>query len=135
MSRTFKDKPLHARATWWEPDHWGCENHTLRSVFCRECRTCDLPAEPDPSSYDRTARFGHRNTWHCLWLPVPDPLLDRVCKRNVPKWYVDHVSNNPNRRREREYNRRAIAEHRATGTVDTDLPGHQHRHRALWLWW
>lgn len=133
MSRTFKDKPLHARAAWWEPDHWGCENHLLRSVFRRKNRTCDLPAEPDPSSYDRAARFGHRNT--CLWLPVPDPLLDRACKNNVPKWFVDHVSNNPNRRREREYNRRAIAEHRATGTVDTDLPGYQHRHRALWLWW
>lgn len=134
MSRTNKDEPLFVRATWWEPDHWACPYAVPRNPFMRYRRYCDLPAEPDPSGYDRTGRWRTRSTWRCRWEPAVTDERDHWPPRSVPKWYVDHVTHNPNRRRERDYGRRAIAEHRATGEVDADLPGFQHHHSGAWYW-
>lgn len=126
MSRTDKDLPLYARAQWWEPDHWKCGRDGRHGT-----RECDLPTEPSPAGYDHTRKWSTRARWGCRWTPV----WDRSNCPSVPKWFVDHVWHNKNRVAERTHGRRAAAEHRATGTVDSELPAGQHRHRAQWLWW
>lgn len=136
MSRTNKDKPHHARATWWEPDHWRCPHHIPVARLNGPPRECDLPGEPIVSDYDKTARHGPSRTWQCTWQPVWDRHDGwRYGRRAVPKWFVDHVWNSKNRTAERAHGRRVIAEYRATGDVDTVLPAEQHRHRAQWLFW
>lgn len=132
MSRTNKDKPIHARAAWWEPSHWRCENMPGSWRCWHEERACDLPAEPDPSMYDRTAKYGGRHG-RCTWEPVWDRhSYGRGC---VPKWFTDYVFHNPQRRALRDYGREAVAEHRAGGEVDAVEPDGRARHSAGWEYW
>lgn len=134
MSRTNKDEPLHARATWWRADHWACQNDISRPWRTVPRRECDLPTEPSAASYDKTARYGPSRRWQCIWQPEATEQRDHWPPKSTPRWYVEHITHNPNRRREREYGREAIAEHRATCQVDRVLPGEQHRHSGQWYW-
>jgi hypothetical protein len=56
-------------------------------------------------------------------------------KRGVPRWFVEHVWNNPTRVRVRDDCRQAVKEYRANGEVDVIPPVDQHRQCAGWLWW
>ena len=134
MSRTRKDQPWWVRAEWWEPEHW-CQDYG-RSRWYR-CRPhCDLPAEPIVNYLDTAKYQGPRQRRSCCWVPVWPPRTDGGYYYQVapPKWFVNHVSIAPTRRRVRDDCRRAIQEYRATGDVDIIPPIDQHRHCATWLW-
>ncbi len=123
MSDTDKDKPYWVVAAWWESVHWGCPTDVHRR---RVVRDCDLPVGP---VIHRPERLGGRRA-HCRWEPdYRGPVF-----RHVPRWYVNHVWNGPQRRTVRDTGRRAVAEFRATGAVDVEPPVGQHRHGARWLW-
>lgn len=56
-------------------------------------------------------------------------------KVGVPKWFVDHTWNNPERVRERNTFREMIKDVNANfGDADTDFENFQHRHRSRWYW-
>lgn len=126
MSRTDKDTPYWVTATWWEPYHARCENGIRNYRIPRRHRdTCNLPAEPVIQHYrTRTWRTG------CHWSPdwtrrhYPNPPHDAIRQQ----W------NGPERAAARDECRRAAAEYRATGTVDTIPTTRQHRHCTRWLW-
>ena len=54
--------------------------------------------------------------------------------RRPPAWFINHRWSAPDRMRSRVDPRRAVAEHRAAGVVDTWPRTDQHRHGALWDW-
>lgn len=133
MSRTYKDRPLYARAVWWQADHWGCEHATSRrwQPGRHGPRVCDLPADPDPASYNKTSRHLWRRTeWSCEWHPMWD--RRRYGRGCVPRWFTNYVFHDPQRRKVREYGLRAIAEYRATGDVGTIEPDGRARNSAGW---
>lgn len=142
MSRTDKDMPLWVRATRWTPHHFECEYAHWR----RGRRECNLPEAPP---WDREARDHPHWSWFkfpgfwqrvdpgCAWMPdirsiYPDRLHP---SEGPPKWFVDHVGNNAERRRSRDECIQARKEHRATGEVDVVPTVLQHRHQAIWLYW
>ncbi len=131
MSDTVKDKPWWVRADWWEPYHYDCVNDVPRSRWWprrREVRGCDLPAGPVVRHPDHW--ISRRRVIGCVWVPVSGdhPVT------GPPKWFRDNRWTNPQRRVVRDNGRRAVAEYRATGQVDVELPGGQHRHNALCDW-
>ncbi len=133
MSRTDKDMPYWVTAEWWEPEHWHCENVTpwLRQWGARgPRRACDLPDQPVVAPPVRHTWRG-RSMKTCTW--VPDDNRHPVGR--APRWYIHHTWTGPQRVKVRDRGRRAIAEYRATGEVDVELPRRQHRHGANWYWW
>jgi hypothetical protein len=135
MSRTDKDMPFRVRATRWQEQHYRCS-------FARFGRTrdghreCDLPDWP-PSR----ANLKFPGVWHtfqhCAWVPdlgsiYPDRLNPFPAP---PKWFVDHIGHNMERRRKRDECIAARKEYRATGEVDIVPTVLQHRHQAIWLYW
>ncbi len=131
MSKTLKDRPWWVKATWWEPVHDGCQFDVPRSRWFPwrgPRRVCDLPAVPVVRRPTRTRQFKHVPM--CFWWPVSEvhPF------RHAPKWFIDHVGHDVERTAVRDRGRRAIAEYRATGDVDVELPVDQHRHQGRWLW-
>lgn len=138
MSRTDKDLPYWARATWWEPHHnRNCVNRVEtggRRWSPKSDRSwqCDLPPEPVLRGYARRYKPGMGCTWEPCWdwqLRNWEP-----CYSHPPKSYVDHVWNNMVRRWVRDSCRQAAKEYRATGEVDVIPPIDQHRHCAGWSW-
>lgn len=132
MSRTDKDAPLWTRATRWEPDHYRCQH----ALFGRGHRECDLPPAPPSRVTYRYPGYWHQFK-HCAWQPdlnsfYPDGLNPFHAP---PKWFVDHVGHNVERRRSRDECIEARKEHRATGEVDTTPTVNQARHQAQWLFW
>ena len=131
MSNTFKDRPWWVSAAWWEPVHDGCQHDVPRSRWYPwrgERRECDLPAAPVLRRPQR--RRWSRRIAQCGWWPVDE----RHPFRHAPKWFIDHVGRDVERTAVRDRSRRAVAEYRATGGVDVELPVDQHRHQGRWLW-
>lgn len=128
MSRTDKDRPHWVSAEWWEPHHM-CKEHTF-SRWWTNTHTCDLPAEP---SLKREPRHHWRSGIPrcCHWVPV----WERRTMPSPPKWFVDHMWHNPQRRAVRDDSNRARAEYRATGTVDTVHDTRQAKNCAHWYYW
>jgi hypothetical protein len=127
----LKDRPWWVSAEWWEPFHDGCQFDVPRNrwrPWRGPRRLCNLPARPVVRRPERTRWFKHVPS--CAWWPVSEvhPF------RHAPKWFIDHVGHNVERTAVRDRGRRAVAEHRATGTVDVELPVAQHRHQGRWLW-
>jgi hypothetical protein len=55
--------------------------------------------------------------------------------RNVPKWFVDHTWNNPERVRERDTFRNMVKDYNTNfGDAELDFDNPQHRHRSRWHW-
>lgn len=142
MSRTDKDMPLWVRARRWVPEHYACEHAEWR----RGRRACDLPATPDRTKHNAQLRsrawyrfpgYWAKATPNCFWSPdlrsiYPDRLSPGAAP---PKWFVDHIGHNMERRRKRDECIQARKEHRATGDVDVVPTTLQHRHQASWLYW
>lgn len=132
MSRTDTHMPHWVTAEWYEPVHYRCQNgeHSLRWWNANGSRECDLPERPvrhgNVSSSWRSLANRHC-TWEPDWTgvsPWPRP----------PRWFVEHVWHNTERRRVRDDLRAAAAEWRARGEVDTEPAARQARHSAQWMW-
>ncbi|MEV0134597.1 hypothetical protein AB0H83_39825 [Dactylosporangium sp. NPDC050688] len=152
MSRTDRDAPSWARATWWAPLHRcaalytsqypGHAHHTgsrrplppgtgagpqLQRAFAPPAAWCDLPAGPDLRQF--LAR-GHRT--NCTWRPCDDR-LPRMYD-GPTRAFVLATWTRPQRARVRDKCRLAVQQHRATGSVDITPPTADHRHAARWHW-
>lgn len=139
MSRTDKDMPWWVRAGFWQPEHNACpHDRYLRYVRWDLRHECNLPAEPRVLN----PRFAcprhyplHRS--QCYWYPV---WRFRYAHRGyagswVPKWFIDHVWHNPERRRVRTDLGKLRQEYNANGDIeDYDFPCWQARRSAHWLW-
>jgi hypothetical protein len=141
MSRTDKDAPLWTRATRWVPEHYGCE-FDIGPWYWRKrphTRDCDLPATPirAKASYKGFPYAVWERQPRCVWLPdIHQIYKDRLhYGPPPPKWFVDHIGHNMERRRSRDECIQAQKEHRATGDVDVVPTTLQHRHQASWLYW
>lgn len=70
---------------------------------------------------------------------VPDPHYIGYRECGVPKWFIDHTWNNPERVRERDELKKAVALYNGGDwedeDFDFDFPNHQHRHGAGWYYW
>lgn len=128
MSRTDKDTPGWVSAVWYPQHHPSCGRR----------RPCDLPQlslrhgrSLPPARWARRITLG----WftRCEWV-YDWPRTSRGGQGSPPRWYINYVWEGPQRRIVRDRARRAVAEYRATGAVDVELPTGQHRHRAGWLW-
>lgn len=119
---------------WWEPEHWGCENSELRKWRERPRIACDLSDVP-VRQYPNRPRFGY---WgYCHWDPVWPPRSRRrgFSGNAVPKWFIDHVWNGPERVRERDGLKALRDEYNAHGDLeDGDFPCWQTRSFAKWMW-
>jgi hypothetical protein len=85
---------------------------------------------------------------HCVcdeWPPVPtcdyelaDWAEPHWYSRPGPKWYRDHIWQNPERVRERDELRKAAAIYNGGDwddeDFDFDFPNHNHRHQSKWYW-
>lgn len=127
--------PPWVLAEWWEPAHWACENYTTRRwQRGLEIHPCDLPDVPI-RQYPNRPRYGRWAT--CRWDYVWPWRYGRRSYRHggVPKWFVDHVWNGPERLRERDGLRALRDEYNAYGDLeDGDFPCWQTRSYARWMW-
>lgn len=131
MSRTDKDLPYWVAAEWWEPWHVRCRHDSILPTAGR-CRLPPVPVRRRPVPITWRAR-----KVRCEWLPCDDVLPDGRPRRwysQPPRLFIRHVWSGPQRRTVRDLGRRAAAEYRATGQVDTELPVRQARHGAHWVW-
>lgn len=118
MSRTEKDRPWWYQAPYWTPRHIRCEHDTrawFRAVIYGPPRTCDLPDAPVIArDAPRPGTGGIRNR-RCYWWPHwPFRCTCDYCR--------PRHQGIGERAAVRAYRRRVMAEHRATGTVDAELP-------------
>lgn len=141
MSRTDKDRPYWVDAEYWEPWHYRCGNPNFYYwgyvSRTRPERECDLPPVPLYSHY-RNVSFRRNGYKRCGWVPVWEKHDEHGRNRPyppIPKWFIDHVWNNPARVRTRDECRKAVKEYRANGEVDVEPTIDQHHHGAGWLWW
>lgn len=140
MSRTDKDTPWWTRENvWWEPWHNPRCLHYSYERFCKAAPDpsfiCTLPPEPKVTGQG-LPHYAHRllnPDRDCIW--VADWPHGRNWQPRPPKWYLDHVWNNPMRVKVRDKSRQAVKEYRATGEVDVELPLEQHRHCAHYYYW
>lgn len=113
MSRTDKDRPWWLRATWWKPRHLLCP-HDNRAYGLGSSRDCDLPDRPVIArDAPRAGGAGIRRT-RCAWWPEWE--FRCTCDYCRPRFPRNERPANV------AYAREAIAEHRATGTVDQEPP-------------
>lgn len=136
MSKTDKDEPWWVQATWWRPQHYYCQYDLERGRWEKQplYRVCDLPPRPVVAP----PRFGRKyGPSQCVWDPDwPWPGgYPSGPNTAPPKWFVDHVGHNMERRRARDECLAARKEYRATGEVDVCPTVEKHRHRAQWLFW
>lgn len=119
MSRTDKDRG------YFLGDWYTVEHHVSCITGNRACDLPDINDRVKRSSFRWSACHWepHHANGRYWWQPGP------------PKWYIDHVWNNPQRVKERDRGRRMIAEYRATGEVDTEIESFQHKHNSKWYWW
>jgi hypothetical protein len=133
MSRTDKDAPDYARATWFEPWHFSCDgDDNLPAWRRRTRRACDLPAEPrrKPVIQPGFASGGRG----CVWVPVSE--IQRCC--SPTRETLRATWHGPIRARLRLDVRQAIAEHRATGQVEVVITPWRRRENSRACgrsWW
>lgn len=137
MSRTDKDMPDYARATWWEPYHYGCGTPGNGLWWWQEYlgqvdyRMCDLPQRPvrEFQQWRRPPR--------CHWTPIDDRDYDRASPYYFQRYYFRARPSReqrrvyywgPHRRAARDGLRLAIAQHRGSGEVEVEVDLSQHRH-------
>lgn len=136
MSRTDKHAPYWTWAQWYEPvHHLYCPNYPRRrwQQFSKRL-PCDLPERPVRHGGGRTRVYVPHCTWEPIW-PIWRQVRWLTWKRHTPKWFVDHVWNEVERRRERDDLLQLRKEYNATGDLDDgDFPNWQARHMARWLW-
>lgn len=134
MSDTDKDKPYWVTAEWWEPVHRNCEYDDRAGRWWPPNRgprrVCDLPDRPVVTRPERVTWRGSSRRLGCHW-EADDR---RHPFSSPPKWYRDHRWNNPQRRQVRDVGRRAVADYRANGGTDVELPTAHHRNGARWDW-
>lgn len=127
MSRTDKDMPPWVIADLFEPEHWGCRIDGGKFE-------CDLPEDPTRQHPTRL-RYGYwdRCHWKYVWPWTYGHRSYRLI--SVPKWFIDNVWNEPERRRERDDLRALRDEYNANGNLeDGDFPCWQTRGFARWMW-
>lgn len=135
VSDTDKDKPWWVTTTWWEPTHLWCENDNAKRWYSRDRRVCDLPDRPVAKrDRPRLSAWRRRNEVHCYWWPTWERTKFRYKTGNPPRWFVHDRWTGVERTSVRDDCRRAAAEYRAAGEVDTMPSVRQHRHCAGWLW-
>lgn len=137
MSRTDKDTPWWVIADEWSPVHYRCDQAIHSRWITRDDyynRICDLPPEPRIKDY-HSDRRPRRTTKGCRWAPEWPKQRRSFGSWSVPKWFVNHVWNGPQRREARDDALLATKQYRATGDVDVVIPTEQHRHGAVWLYW
>jgi len=137
MSRTNKDMPHWVRAEVWKPDH-RCSEYGYRRLrfwpdgFGGGGSGCDLPDfERKDTRWVRLPKQWRLSS-HCTWQPV----WDRRSRVSAPpKWFVDHVWNNAERRRERDSLGKMRRDYNTNGMIDDpDFGCWQTRHSARWMW-
>lgn len=142
MSRTDKDMPVWVRAPRWEPFHFNCEydipNRRWQKV--QRDRQCDLPKRPPTRRQITNHGWPNRHWKHqknCSWEPDINAIYPSGLQYNPrpPKWFIDHVWYDTERRRSRDECIQARKESRATGDVEIVPTILQHRHQATWLYW
>lgn len=130
MSRTDKDTP------WWViapviPAHARCEldhEHGMASPGV----PCTLPPPPAGPVPARPRPYPLATV--CGWEAARPPRHFRVEYHSKPsKWFRRHVHSDGYRARFTSWSRRALAEHRATGAVESIPEAYDHRHNAWWL--
>ena len=112
MSRTDKDRPHWVTAEWWEERHWGCQV----TYYGTTQRVCSLPA--------LQRRNPQRSLGQCYWYPVWTYYPHHAPGRDTLRL----LYHGPQRRAVRDTGRKALAEYRATGTVDVLHDTRQARH-------
>ncbi len=135
MARTDKDAPDWVRATWWEPDHYACDQAIgTRWGYRGSRRVCDLPDAPvrrRPVRYTWRARHHHS----CTWIPDTDEIHRAWYEQGAPGWFCSLEWHRPRRRMVRDQLTAARADYRAGGDADLEVDVAQHRHCATWLYW
>lgn len=136
--------PPWVLAEWWEPSHLACPNSKHYWGHSEAVRhPCNLPEEPwvvNPSATFPRWRGGlPERFWRlCRWEHIHPYAHGRratYASIGVPKWFVDHVWNEPERRRERDDLRALRDEYNAHGDLeDGDFPCWQTRGFARWMW-
>ncbi|GAA2342843.1 hypothetical protein [Dactylosporangium salmoneum] len=150
MSRTDRDAPYWARATWWAPLHRCAALCTTeypgRARLARCLRTattatgtrlgrrlaprtaqCDLPAVPDLRQHLTTG-----TPTRCMWRPIGERLP--WAQDGPTRRFVLTTWTRPQRARVRDQCHLAVQHHRATGIVDVEPTTEDHRHNARWHW-
>lgn len=122
MSNTDKDMPYWVTAEWYEAHH-TCREHTLTG-WQRRVEPCNLPTEPVRQRKTLSAWRTKSCFWVARWERRPVGVPDRETLRE--EWHC------PQRRAVRDDSRKAIAEYRATGEVDTVHDIRQARHGVSW---
>lgn len=123
MARTDKDRPYWVRAA--DSTENRVQHHQHHS-WRGGTRDCDFKE----NEYARPSRSYSNNCGWILWSP------NYWYTTSVPKWFIDHVSNNPERVRVRDDLRNMAREYNAHNDIeDDDFPNNQHHHGASWWYW
>jgi hypothetical protein len=127
--------PAWVLAEWWRAEHFRCPQTPWGSVL----HDCDLPDEPRLVNVSATyPRWANTTIWGCRWVEVHPYYYGRRAvwaPRGVPKRFVDHVWNGPERVRERDDLKALRDEYNTYGDLeDGDFPCWQTRSFARWMW-
>lgn len=123
MARTDKDRPLWVREADPSEDRVPYHRHQdWRGLRSYECDFEENEHARPSKSYKNNCGWSLRG-YH--WYTG-----------SVPKWFIDHVYNNPERVRVRDDLRNMAREYNAYNDLeDDDFPNHQHHYGASWYWW
>lgn len=123
---THIEQVTETHYSWLFKEH-RTRTYTVRRGYYHYAEpTCDLGEFPGQGKWYR---------WYNTQCGWSLPRHEARYYSTVPKWYVDHTWNNPERVRVRDRLREAAKSYNAGEELDDyDFPNHQHRHRARWLW-
>lgn len=121
MARTDKDRPYRIRVR--DRYERTVEHHDHRVGDCDYQEWLDNP---------QSRRWNYRNNCGRSF----ESASDYYFGMSVPKWYVDHTWNNPERVRVRDSLNLAKKWYNGGDNLeDFDFHNEQHRHRSSWYWW
>lgn len=121
MSRTDKDRPYRFRVR--DPLEHTIEHHDHATGDCDYEQWLANSKSRRWNWYNRCGRSFSRTT-------------DYHYGKSVPKWYIDHTWNNPQRVRVRDSLNLAKQWYNGGDDLeDFDPPNEQHHHRSSWYWW